>query len=233
MAEPRNTGRALAPAHRTLEDRAARTHYVALPLTSIDPVPGPSSELSAALALQRAQRGGVAKLGEHYLDHRCPPICIDMAKAFDELVDAGQLALADPDSYGLRQLTLTDTGWARYAQLRGTPHRLELQVPDPQFPTKTPAGRRSSRPVPAPSGQPDSTLRAGSASIEQRRRGRRHDALLIDAPGDGLAVRAVSQRGSACAGEHASLPVRSPGAHMHPQLRRPAGGRFGSAGSNT
>lgn len=54
-----------------------------------------------------------------------------------------------------------------------------------------------------------------------------------DAAGDELAVLTLSQRGSARAGEHVGLPVRSPGAYLHPLLRRPPGaGHLGSAGSS-
>lgn len=40
-----------------------------------------------------------------------------------------------------------------------TSRQAALQVPEPEFPTKTPAGRRSSAPIPtsAPGGQPDPT----------------------------------------------------------------------------
>jgi hypothetical protein len=41
-----------------------------------------------------------------------------------------------------------DAGHTRYTQLAcGVPHPTGLRVPDPQFPTKTPAGRRSSWPL--------------------------------------------------------------------------------------
>lgn len=58
--------------------------------------------------------------------------------------------------HGLRQVTLSDAGHTRYGQLCGVPHPTGIRVPDPRFRTaKTPAGRRSSRPDPAPGGQPD------------------------------------------------------------------------------
>ncbi|MGH3936179.1 MAG: hypothetical protein ACRDS1_14580 [Pseudonocardiaceae bacterium] len=68
---------------------------------------------------------------------------------------------------------------------------LALQVPDPQFPTKTPAGRRSSTPVPysAPGGQPVPRRPHEASSVEPQM-------------------------------QLAYLPVRSPGQHLHPQLRR-------------
>ncbi len=69
------------------------------------------------------------------------------------------LAGADLHAWiALRRVSFTSTGHARYQQLRGTPGRSGLPVPDPQFPTpKTPAGRRAScpAPLPAPDGQPD------------------------------------------------------------------------------
>lgn len=111
----------------------------------------------------------------------------------------------DSPGVGLRclQLPLTST------ELGGLPALSAQRIPDPQFPTKTPAGRRSSCPVPsyAPGGQPDPTPRAGTASVDQLRWARCPDderlPLLTDAV------------------EHASLPVRSPGAHLHRLLRRP------------
>jgi len=50
--------------------RAAR--WVQLPVTSVEPATGSSPELAVALVLHRAQGGGVAKLGPHYLDHGLP-----------------------------------------------------------------------------------------------------------------------------------------------------------------
>lgn len=67
------------------------------------------------------------------------------------------------------------------------------RMPTPQLPTMTPTGR-SNRPVPVPGGQPDPTPSAGATSVQQP---------------------------TACHVERASLPFRSPGQHLHPQLRRP------------
>jgi len=46
-----------------------------------------------------------------------------------------------------------------------------LRIPEPQFPTKPPAGRRPSRPGPvrAPVGQPDPSDQAERSSVEQLR----------------------------------------------------------------
>ncbi|MGH7744336.1 MAG: hypothetical protein ACREQ5_05880 [Candidatus Dormibacteria bacterium] len=178
---------------------------VPLPEIGADPAAGPSPELAGALALQRAHRGEMARLGDHYIDRRCLPL-LYLTRAFNELVDAGLLALADPDPHGLQQVTLTDAGRTRYAQLRGTPPRPEFPVPDPQFPNKTPAGRRPSTPMPysAPGGQPvpHRPAEASSASVEHQP-------------------------------QRARLPVRSPGAHLHPQLRRPTlAGRCGEGGAS-
>ena len=96
-------------------------------------------------------------------------------------------------------------GRARDTQLRAAPRRAVLQIPDPQFPTTTPAGRRSSTPVPpfAPGGQSVPNRPHEASSAEHRLR-------------------------------YARLPVRSPGQPLHPQLRRPpVAGRFGSAGNST
>ncbi|MGH3898553.1 MAG: hypothetical protein ACRDTA_09915 [Pseudonocardiaceae bacterium] len=81
---------------------------------------------------------------------------------------------------------------------------LVLQVPDPQFPTKTPAGRRSSPPVryPAPGGQPVPHHPHEASSVEHQP-------------------------------QQARLPVRSSGQHLHPQLRRlPWAGTSDKAGGD-
>lgn len=88
----------------------------------------------------------------------------------------------------------------RYAQLGASLRRMALRIPDPLFPAKTPAGRRSSRPVTAPGGQPDPIPETGALFMEQPRWAHCPDGS-----------------------ESPSLPVRSPGAHLHPQLRRGPG----------
>lgn len=208
-----------------------------LPLASAEPGVALPPEFLASLVLQRVHRGEVAKSGDHYSDRGCPMPSY-LTEAFGELADDGLLALAEPDPWGLRRISLTDTGTARYVQFSAPPRPAVLRVPDPQFPTKTSAGRRSSRLVPpsAPGGQPDPTPRAGVQSGEQLRWPHCPDdervPLLTDDAGSGLAVLAMSQRGTTSFVERASLPVRSPGAHLHPLLRRPpvasgygAGGR--------
>lgn len=83
------------------------------------------------------------KLGDRYLDGGVPTSGY-LAGVFDELTDAGLLALADPDPHGREQVTLTTAGHIRYTQLLGTQRRADRPVPDPQFPTaKAPAGRRT------------------------------------------------------------------------------------------
>ncbi|MGH3966444.1 MAG: hypothetical protein ACRDRY_24905 [Pseudonocardiaceae bacterium] len=139
-----------------------------LPLAGAEPDAGLSPEFLASLVLQRVHRGEVAKSGDHYSDRGCP-IPSYLTEAFDELADGGLLALAEQDPLGLRRISLTDPGTARYVQLSAPPRRAVLRVPDPQFPRC---------PVP-------------------------------------------SSRGTASLVEHVSLPARSPGAHLHPLLRRP------------
>lgn len=94
-----------------------------------------------------------------------------------------RLRMGDPA--GLRRVTLAN---ARSAPPRDTPRRVGLPVAEPVFPTKTPAGRRSSisAPVPAPGGQPDPGPRARISSIEQLRWARCPDEgrLHLLAPGD-------------------------------------------------
>jgi hypothetical protein len=113
--------------------------------------------------------------------------------------DHGSGALIDPDSRRLRRVFPAELRHSSYARSRGTSGWTDMRVPDPQFPNKTPAGRQSSCPVlaSAADGPPDPTPRAGTPSAEQL-------------------------RGACCSDdEHTSLPIRSPGQHMHPALRRP------------
>jgi hypothetical protein len=75
-------------------------------------------------------------------------------------------------------------------------------------------------------------------SVEQLREARYPNPeggqLLMDAPGGGLAVPAMSARVAAHTADlhrqRTSLPVRSPGQHLHPALQRPPwAGRSGRA----
>ena len=115
---------------------------------------GLSPELLAWWALRRAHRGGVIKWGDQYVDHGRLRLSY-LARTFEELTEAGLLTLADEDPWGLRRLSLTETGRAHYAQL--TTRRMRPSVPEPEFPRQTPAGRRLSGPDlrDAPGGQPD------------------------------------------------------------------------------
>jgi DNA-binding transcriptional ArsR family regulator len=108
---------------------------------------GLSPELLASWALRRAHRGGVTKSGDQYVDYSRLTLSY-LTRTLDELTEAGLLALAEEGPWGLRRVSLTETGHAQYAQLAATPRRVTLSVPEPQFPPKTPAGRRSSCPDP-------------------------------------------------------------------------------------
>lgn len=68
--------------------------------------------------------------------------------------DAQSLVLLR-DQAGIAGQTAHTVHLAPLPQLSGMPRRVVLPVPDPQFPIQTPAGRRSSTPVPpcAPGGQ--------------------------------------------------------------------------------
>ncbi|MGH3899290.1 MAG: hypothetical protein ACRDTA_13825 [Pseudonocardiaceae bacterium] len=76
-----------------------------------------------------------------------------------------RLGVDDPDPENTRRVTLAAAGQAQDSQRSGLLQRMGLRVPDPQFPTKIPAGRRSSRPVPAPGGQPDPNPQTGNSSV--------------------------------------------------------------------
>jgi len=127
----------------------------------------------------------------------------------------------------LQRVSPTSAGYARHEQLRGAPQRAGLPVPDPPIPTtKTPAGRRSScpAPLPAPGGQPD-----------PRHPGRSTGSAGADfgALNPGLRQRR-QQRQTAPHYAHASLPIHSPGAHLHPQLcHSPLAGPCREGGNST
>ncbi len=128
----------------------ADLRWVPSPLHSAEPIRedlGLSPELLASWALRRAYRGGVAKSGDQYFDYGRLALSY-LTRTPDELTEAGLLALAEEDPWGLRRVSLPETGHTHYAQLTATPRRVTLSVPEPQFPRKTPAGRRSSCPDP-------------------------------------------------------------------------------------
>ncbi len=87
-------------------------------MTGTASVDGLRPELLTALALRRALGRGVAKAGESYLDYG-HPMGRYLTSTFTELIDCGLLALADDDEWGLRRVTVTDAGQARYAQTCG------------------------------------------------------------------------------------------------------------------
>ena len=194
----------------------ARYPCVQLSLATAEPINDhcPSPELVASRALQRALIGEVATLGQSYLDDGVPASgCL--AEAFNDLADAGLLVLTGPDPHGLPRVSLTSAGYARHEQLCGAPQRAGLPVPDPPFPTtKTPAGRRSScpTPLPAPGGQPDPSHASGDAD---------NVGANVGTLDPGLS-RGCQQRQTASHPAHnTGLPIRSPGEHRRPQLRRP------------
>jgi len=149
--------------------------------------------------------GSTAAVDHPVLDHQ-----ILVRSLAADAFSCGQLPLTSAEPVpgrhsellaSLALISVTVAGRARDTQLAAAPRRAVLQIPDPQFPTKTPAGRRSSTPVPPGQSVPNRPHEASSAEHQPR---------------------------------YARLPVRSPGQHLHPQLRRPPGaGRFGSAGSST
>jgi DNA-binding MarR family transcriptional regulator len=110
------------------------------PLHSAEPIRehlGLSPELLASWALRRAHRGRVAKSGDQYVDYGRLTLSY-LTRTLDELTKAGLLALAEEDPWGLRRVSLTETGHAHYAQLAATPRRVTLSVPEPQFPSQDP-----------------------------------------------------------------------------------------------
>lgn len=76
------------------------------------------ADLFAWMALRRVYRGYLAKLGDRYFDAG-RPIPGYLAEALDALTGArlAVLAEADPLAGGLRRVTMTDPGKARYVTL--------------------------------------------------------------------------------------------------------------------
>lgn len=226
---------------RSMSPRAGQCCAL-LPLTSVEPVSedlGLSLEFLATLALQRVHRGEVARSGDRSGDRYFDcgrPVPSGLTRVFDELADGGLTALAE-DSWWLRRVSLSEIGAARYARLSAPSRPVSLlQIPDPQFLTKIRARRRSSTLVspPAPGYQQDPIPWVGAGDVEELWWARRHDderlQLLTAARSGKGAVPTVSARVAVQA--TISLPVRSPGQHMHPLLCRPpvadrrgAGGR--------
>lgn len=70
------------------------------------------------MALRRVRGGGIAKMSGRWLEHgyRIPDYVAD---ALTALCDAGVVALAEVDEWGLRRAALTGTGTDRYHQLGG------------------------------------------------------------------------------------------------------------------
>jgi hypothetical protein len=120
-------------------------------------------------------------------------------------------APADPDQHGLRQVNVTAAGLTRHTELSSTPRRTGLRVPDPVFPTKISAGRRSSCSDPLPGGQPDPSPQAEESSVEQLRwvscldDERRHPVASADVAGGGH-----ESNGPWPQGQSVSSPVPGP-----------------------
>jgi hypothetical protein len=80
----------------------------------------PRGDLVEWLALRRVARGGVAMAhGAYFDDGR--PFAADLAAVVPALIDAGRIALAPVDGWGVRRAALTvPTGCERFAELTAT-----------------------------------------------------------------------------------------------------------------
>nr|MDQ3765702.1 hypothetical protein [Actinomycetota bacterium] len=98
------------------QDASTAVPCIRLPESSVEPVYGLSPELLVSLALRRLYRGGLAQSGVGYVDYgyRTPDYLAGIVYA---LIEAGLLALAEQEPWGLRRVHFTDAGQARYAQL--------------------------------------------------------------------------------------------------------------------
>ncbi|HET9253829.1 MAG TPA: hypothetical protein VFO16_01330 [Pseudonocardiaceae bacterium] len=116
-AADRQTQAQLCPAAPTVVGRTRlRVRGVPPRLSSTELIAaGVSAEWLTWRALWRAASGRIAKSNDHYYDYGFPMPSY-LTQILDELTDAGLLTLADETS-GLRRLSLTETGQARYTQL--------------------------------------------------------------------------------------------------------------------
>jgi hypothetical protein len=76
------------------------------------------TDLFAWLALRRVHKGGVAKVGNRYLDREVP-VPGYVADVLDEMTGSGLLVVAeaDPMAGGRQRIAMTETGQARYLAL--------------------------------------------------------------------------------------------------------------------
>ncbi len=105
----------------------------------------PASGVAVWIALRRAHQGGIANLQGHWLDSgsRVPGYVAD---ALDELTSAGLLTLGEeePESCGVRRITVTDTGCAHYVALCQIHHpNGRAAVGTPQCWARSPHDQRS------------------------------------------------------------------------------------------
>jgi hypothetical protein len=69
------------------------------------------------MGLRRVRRGGLARYEDHYYDQGIPvPGCL-IPLLVERLLKDRLCELADPDEYGMRRVSLTDTGQAQYRLL--------------------------------------------------------------------------------------------------------------------
>lgn len=105
------------------------------------PIPRPLAglDLFAWMALRRVHAGDVARFEGRYYDsgRRVPRF---LPNVFDELVEAGLLTLAEPESgaAGLRRAALTSTGRARFSALDEQEFRRIERAPGTEHEPATP-----------------------------------------------------------------------------------------------
>lgn len=84
------------------------------------------------LALRRVRRGGVARLGDRYLEDG-QPLGVLLAEHLAELLDQGLVEVADPSpADGLARVGVTEAGQAYYRRLCRR-QQAPLPVPPPEF----------------------------------------------------------------------------------------------------
>lgn len=127
---------------------AARRHgRGGCPVAAMTRAPLTGADLYDWIALRRVSGGGMAKLGDRWLDsgHRVPGY---VTEALAVLRGDGLVTLAHPPTGGMARAALTDAGAARYQQLCQQ-RQTALQMPAARFGTTC---RRLGVNDPAPAG---------------------------------------------------------------------------------
>lgn len=214
-------------AHRVRAQQQSSDHHSSPPPPGrpTDSTPMGGAVLLAWITFSRVAEGSVTKQGDHYLDWGAP-LPPYLAAPLMTLLADGSLVLLDADQTGCQRVTVTEVGQIRHQQLGRCGAggvdgpvmvvdgdvrlcRDAVVLDDPGSDLRA-AGAGDVR-LPASSVEPVVGLTCAV----------RVAGLSDPDTGQNPPAYQWQQRGSSLQPEGTSLPVRVPGAHLHPQLRRP------------